>query len=182
MAARTLGRRDRRQLADQGFEAPDASATSTPRSSETSAHIAAMIQRRLGGRDRARQRAAGGVHPAALGARRPRAARGAARRVRRRLAGGHRLRAPAEPGQRLPRLGLDAPRRHGRHPGRGRRGRPGVRATRPSRSARSWTRPRRPSGATMTAGTSSRMPAVAGGASSPRPARCASSRRTRSVP
>ena len=94
---------------------------------ETSHHLGRARRGRLAHGDRPRQRPAGRVHPAALRARRPRAPRGAARRLRRRHAGRDRLRAPAGARARLRPARARPAGRHRRDPGRGRR-----RTTRPS--------------------------------------------------
>ena len=69
---------------------------------ETCHHIAQIVEAGPPGRRHARQRAAGRLHPAAIGAGAPRAARGAARLVRRRHAGRDRLHDPAGAGERVP--------------------------------------------------------------------------------
>ena len=101
------GRGDRRQLADQGQAAP-VGAGPDRRARGDEHHIAALDRGRLARGHRPRQRPAGRVHPAPLGARRARAPRGAARRLRRRHAGRDRLRAPADARATTSRrLGLD---------------------------------------------------------------------------
>ena len=80
-----------------------------------------------------------GLHPAPLRAGVARAARGAARRVRRRQPGGDRLRARAEPRERLPPARARPARGGGGDAGGGGGGRPRLRPSRRSRSARSWT-------------------------------------------
>ena len=172
-------RRDRRQLADQGHAAPDRPRPVHRRRRDLLAHRV-DDQGRLGRRDRARERPAGRVHPAPLGARRPRAARGAARRLRRRQPGRDRLRARAEPRERLPPARHRPPRRLRRHAGGGRGRRPGLRQ--PVEADRLVHG--RADGAAAARrgrlGRRSRTPAGAGGASSRRRRRSGSSRRTRS--
>ena len=94
---------------------------------ETCWHIAAMMKDGWDVVVGSRQRAAGRLHPAPLRARRPRAARGAAGRLRRRQPGRDRLRARPEPRKRLSALRARPACRRGGHPDGGRRRRSRVR-------------------------------------------------------
>ena len=173
-------RRHRRQLADQGQAAP-VGARPVHRRRRDVRPRRLDDRGRLGRRDQPRQRPAGRLHPAPLRARLAGVARGAARRLRRRQPGRDRLRARAEPRERLPPLSASTGTRS---PWSRRwRWRPTTRRSRirRSRSARSWTRTRRSGGRRRTAGTSIEdadrgwRRVVASPAS-----RCGSSRRMRS--
>ena len=117
--------RDRRQLADQGRGAPDGARPVGARARDLPSHRADRRER-PSGRRHARQRPAGRLHPAAIRAGQPRAARGAARLVRRRHAGRDRLHDPAGARQRVPPPRDREAGRVGCHAGRGRSGQRGV--------------------------------------------------------
>ena len=125
-ATQARSRRDRRQLADPRQAPPDRPRPVHRRGRDVLAHRG-DDHRRLGRGDRPRQRTTGRVHPAPVGARRARAARGAARGLRRRQPGRDRLRARPEPRERLPAARHRPPRRRGGDPSGGRRRRPGLR-------------------------------------------------------
>ena len=117
-----------------------------------------------------RQRPAGRLHPAPLGARRaPRSTRcrsttpSPTPRARSATCSSRRSR------NELARRGLLAAGRRRRHPDGGRAWTIRPSTIRPSRSARSWTRPRPRSTSASWAGPSPRTPAAAGGAPSPSP-------------